>query len=91
MGRLGGLRPKADGYFVTEKDKAPDVEAAREAAISYAAYRVLLWRYAYGVNVRVTFDELTRTMRSLCYRLDFTSMKGHSPAALGNRIASRPP
>ena len=78
----------ADGYFVTEKEKAPDVEAAREAAISYAAYRVLLWRYAYGANVQVTFDELTRTMRSLCYRIDFTSTKGDSPAALGNRIAA---
>jgi ASPIC and UnbV/FG-GAP-like repeat len=80
--------PKADGYFVTEKDTAPDVDAAREAAISYAAYRVLLWRYSYGANIRVTFDELTRTMRSLCYRLDFTSTKVHSPAALGNRIAA---
>jgi len=80
--------PTADGYFVTEKDKAPDVEAARETAISYAAYRILLWRYAYGANVRVTFDELTRTMRSLCYSLDFTSTKGSSPAALGNRIAA---
>jgi hypothetical protein len=80
--------PAADGYFVTEKDKAPDVEAARETAISYAAYRVLLWRYAYGANVRVTFDELSRTLRSLCYRLDFTSTKGDSPAALGNRIAA---
>jgi hypothetical protein len=80
--------PTADGYFVTEKDMAPDVEAARETAISYAAYRVLLWRYAYGANVQVTFDELTRTMRSLCYRLDFTSTKGDSPAALGNRIAA---
>jgi hypothetical protein len=80
--------PTADGYFVREKDKSPDVEAAREAAISYAAYRVLLWRYAYGANVRVTFDELTRTLHSLCYRLDFTSTKGDSPAAVGNRIAA---
>jgi hypothetical protein len=80
--------PKADGYFLTEKEKAPDVEAARETAISYAAYRVLLWRYAYGANIRVTFDELTQTLRSLCYRLDFTSTKGDSPAALGNRIAA---
>jgi ASPIC/UnbV protein/VCBS repeat protein/uncharacterized protein DUF6851 len=80
--------PEADGYFVTEKDEAADIEAAREASISYAAYRVLLWRYAYGANVRVTFDELTRTLRSLCYRLDFTSTKGDSPAALGNRIAA---
>src|SRR5438874_1945111 len=80
--------PNVDGYFVTEKDTAPDVEAAREAAISYAAYRVLLWRYSYGANIRVTFDELARTMRSLCYRLDFTSTKGGSPAALGNRVAA---
>jgi hypothetical protein len=80
--------PKADGYFIAQKVKAPDVEAARETAMSYAAYRVLLWRYAYGANVRVTFDELTRTLRSLCYRLDFTSTKGDSPAALGNRIAA---
>jgi ASPIC and UnbV/FG-GAP-like repeat/Domain of unknown function (DUF6851) len=79
---------KANGYFVTEKDKASDVEAAREAAISYAAYRTLLWRYSYGANVRVTFDELVRTMRSLCYRPDFTSTRGSSPAALGNRIAA---
>jgi hypothetical protein len=80
--------PKAEGYFVTEKDRAPDVEAAREAAISYAAYRILLWRYALGANMRVTFNELTATMRSLCYRIDFTSTKGDSPAALGNRIAA---
>jgi hypothetical protein len=80
--------PKADGYFVTEKDKAPDVQAAREAAMSYAAYRLLLWRYAYGANLRVTFGELTKTMRSLCYRIDFTSTNGNSPAALGNRIAA---
>jgi hypothetical protein len=78
----------ADGYFVTEKDSATDVEVARETAISYAAYRVLLWRYSYGANMRVTFDELSRVMRSLCYRIDFTSAKGHSPAALGNRIAA---
>jgi hypothetical protein len=80
--------PTSDGYFVTEKDTAPDVEAAREIAISYAAYRVLLWRYSYGANMQVTFDELSRIMRSLCYRISFTSTKGHSPAALGNRIAA---
>src|SRR6266540_1316659 len=80
--------PKADGYFVQEKDTAAGVEAAREAAMSYAAYRVLLWRYSYGANIRVTFDELARTMSSLCYRLDYTSTKGDSPAALGNRIAA---
>jgi hypothetical protein len=80
--------PTADGYFVNEKDKASDIEAAREIAISYAAYRVLLWRYSYGANMQVTFDELSRLMRSQCDRIDFTSTKGQSPAALGNRIAA---
>ena len=80
--------PKADGYFVTQKRHAADVLAAREAAISYAAYRILLWRYGYAANVRATFDELVRTMQSLCYRIDYASTRGDSPAALGNRIAA---
>jgi hypothetical protein len=80
--------PKADGYFVTGKRKARNVEAAREEAMSYAAYRILLWRYSYGANMRVTFGELTHTMRSLCYDPSFTGTKGSSPAALGNRIAA---
>jgi hypothetical protein len=79
---------KADGYFVTEKHRAVDVVAAREAAISFAAYRILMWRYGYAANIRTTFDELSRTMRSLCYDIEFTSSKGNSPAALGNRIAA---
>ncbi len=54
--------PKADGYFVTEKHTAPDVQAARETAISYAAYRVLLWRYGQGAGLQTTFDELTSTL-----------------------------
>jgi hypothetical protein len=78
----------ADGYFVTEKHSASDPQAARETAISYAAYRVLLWRYAQATSLQTTFEELTRTMESLCYRPAYTSTKGDSPAALGNRIAA---
>ncbi len=80
--------PKADGYFLTDKQTAADVLAAREAAISYAAYRLLLWRSSYGANMRRSFDRLKSTMRSLCYRPDFTGTRGDSPAALGNRIAA---
>jgi len=80
--------PKAEGYIVDEKAAAGDVTAAREAAISYAAYRLLLWRASYDANVRETFRLLTATMRSLCYSADFTSTAGDSPAALGNRIAA---
>ena len=56
----------ADGYFVREKARAADVQAARETAISYAAYRILLWRYAQGAGLQTTFDALTATMTSLC-------------------------
>jgi len=80
--------PGADGYFVHEKLQADDVQAAREAAISYAAYRLLLWRYSRAAGLQETFDELASTMRSLCYDIDFVQTDGDSPAALGNRIAA---
>ena len=80
--------PVADGYFVREKYEADDVRAARDAAISYAAYRLLLYRYSRASGLEETFDELVGTMRSLCYRIDYTSTEGDSPAALGNRIAA---
>jgi hypothetical protein len=80
--------PKGSGYFVTEKHRAEDVFAAREAAISYAAYRLLLWRASYDANMGRAFDRLTATLRSLCYQPGFVSVRGDSPAALGNRIAA---
>jgi hypothetical protein len=74
----------ADGYFLHEKHADGDVDAA----ISYAAYRVLLHRYSLAAGLQETFDQLTATMESLCYPIDFTSTEGDSPAALGNRIAA---
>jgi hypothetical protein len=79
--------PDATGYFVDEKLEADDVTEAREAAISYAAYRILLERYSLASGLQETFDELVATMESLCYRIDVTDTEGSSPAALGNRIA----
>jgi len=78
----------ADGYFVTEKLEAGDVMAAREAAISYAAYRLLLVRYSHATGLEDTFTQLSETMEALCYRIDFVATEGDSPAALGNRIAA---
>ena len=80
--------PTAEGYFVKEKLHADDVQAAREAAISYAAYRLLLHRYSVASGLQETFGELASTMASLCYRIDYTTTEGDSPAALGNRIAA---
>ncbi|MDF2750132.1 MAG: hypothetical protein K0T00_1308 [Gaiellaceae bacterium] len=80
--------PRADGYLVDEERSAEDVRAAREAAISYAAYRILLHRYSLAAGLEQTFDDLVATMERLCYRIDYTSVDGDSPAALGNRIAA---
>ncbi len=81
--------PVADGYFVTEKHTAEDVASAREAAISFAAYRILLWRYATVSDLPSAREQLDAVMASLCYRTDFDTVEGDDPAALGNRIAER--
>ena len=79
--------PEADGYFVTEERTASDVTAAREAAISYAAYRILDWRYALVADLGEARERLDATMAALCYRTDDIATEGDGPAALGNRIA----
>jgi hypothetical protein len=79
---------QADGWLVREKQDADDVRAAREAAISYASYRLLLHRYSYASGLQETFDELVATLEGLCYRIDYVETEGDSPAALGNRIAA---
>jgi hypothetical protein len=79
---------RADGYVVREKLHADDVEAARETAISYAAYRILLQRYSIAAGLEQTFDGLVGAMKALCYRIDYVETSGDSPAALGNRIAA---
>jgi Domain of unknown function (DUF6851) len=80
--------PTADGYIVAEKHEAPDAQAVREVAMSFAAYRLLLWRYGTVSDLATAKEELDATMASLCYRTDFAGTDGDSPAALGNRIAA---
>jgi hypothetical protein len=79
---------EADGYFVDEKHDADDVQSAREAAISYAAFRILRHRYASATGAEETLVDLDSTMRDLCYSVDFTDTEGDSAASLGNRIAA---
>ncbi|MHB8469873.1 MAG: FG-GAP-like repeat-containing protein [Gaiellaceae bacterium] len=80
--------PHARGYFVTEKARSTDVAAARQVAISYAAYRLLLWRASFESNLGRAFALLTGRLKSLCYSPSFTSTAGESPAAVGNRSAA---
>jgi hypothetical protein len=80
--------PTADGYLVSEKQKADNANAARETAMSYAVYRILLWRFGTVADLATAGAQLDKTMASLCLRTDFASTEGDSPAALGNRIAA---
>ena len=79
--------PQASGYFVTEKHTASDVTAARDEAISYAAYRVLTERYIKSVGADQSLSEFDDVMDALCYPINVTTTEGDSPAAVGNRIA----
>ena len=80
--------PTATGYFVNDKHTATDVAAARDEAISYAAYRVLTNRYIKSAGADESLSEFDNLMDSLCYPLDNTTTSGDSAAAVGNRIAA---
>ena len=87
VGRLGRLRPRRRGVLRGREAQSEDVQAAREAAISYAAYRILLHRYSLASGLQETFDELTSTMESLCYRIEHEDGWRLS-RGLRNRIAA---
>jgi hypothetical protein len=79
--------PTAAGYLVNQKQTASDVGAARNEAISYAAYRVLTSRFIKAVGADESLSEFDDVMDSLCYPIGTTTTDGNTPAAVGNRIA----
>jgi hypothetical protein len=79
--------PEARGVFVNEEAEAKDIDAARDEAMSYAAYRVLEARYIDSIGASETIPQFDHLMADLCYPMDATRMDGETPAALGNRIA----
>ena len=79
--------PDADGVFFIEKHTASDIAAARNEAISYAAYRVLSARFIKAVGGSDSLSEFADVMDVLCYPLNVTTTDGDTPAAVGNRIA----
>jgi hypothetical protein len=80
----------ADGVFVDEVATSDDVDAARDEAISYAAYRVLMHRYQPKLSVSgaLSQDCFTKFMGALGYDPTDQSPNGTSPRALGNRIGA---
>jgi hypothetical protein len=78
----------AIGYIHHERLPSPDVAAARREAISYAAYRILVSRYANSANASETMLALAEQMTALGYDPAVVTTFGNAPAALGNRIAA---
>lgn len=79
--------PTAQGYLTTEKPASANPGADRAEAISYAAYRVLVERYALSPNAATSLASFAARMRALGYDPSVTTVAGDTPAALGNRIA----
>ena len=83
------FEPNARGSFYLDKHSAEDVAAARDEAISYAAYRVLSERYTHAVDPEATQAQFDALMLDLGYDAAVTTTVGDAPAALGNRIAAQ--
>ncbi|MCB0975445.1 MAG: vanadium-dependent haloperoxidase [Actinobacteria bacterium] len=79
--------PEAHGLFVDEDHTAADIEAARNEAISYAAFRIIADRYATSWGAQDTMLEIARMMSDLCYDAGLDIVIGDEPYAVGNRIA----
>lgn len=83
---------RASPVFLAEKltvaDWGSDREAAQREAISYAAYRVLNYRYRNSINSERTLYNLRWLMDRLGYDPAIESVVGNAPASVGNRIGS---
>jgi hypothetical protein len=88
------LLGKTVGNFTcpfTGISKPADIQAARKQAISYAAYRLLKYRYYYSPDSIVTRHRFDSVFAALGYDPLFedTTYSTGSPAALGNYIAKK--
>ena len=61
--------PDASGYLVREKHTASDLNAARNEAVSYAAFGVLSSRFIKAVGGADSLSEFDDVMDGLCYHL----------------------
>ncbi len=68
--------------------KPADIEAAREEAMSYAMYRIMIQRFKFSPGKTIIQSNIDNLMASLGYDINFTSIdySTGSPAALGNYI-----
>lgn len=80
--------PFAPNYLFTEKRIAANKELARDETLSFAAYRLLRYRFANSPGMSQSYIEFDLRMDELGYNKTNTSTTGNSPAAVGNRIAA---
>ena len=81
----------AQGYVTGDKvdlDEVEDIEAAREEAIAYAAYRLLSYRYESAIGGEVTIACLGAFMEELGYDPDRSDAEGSAPSEVGNRVGA---
>lgn len=77
---------RAQPWIFTERHTGADVTAAREIAMSHAAYRVMMNRFAAAPGFASVQPRYVALMHSLgCDPAD-TNVIGNSPSAVGNRI-----
>lgn len=76
----------AVGYLFREKHTSDNIEASQNAAISYAAYRLLMERYAHAVGSNTTLAAIQAQMIALGYDTNNTSMDTSTPAGVGNAV-----
>ncbi len=68
-----------------------DVRVAQETAISYACYRLILYRFRFSPGVQSIYTSANLLFQELGYNPDFFSsdLSTGDPAALGNYIAEK--
>ncbi|MBM4244609.1 MAG: vanadium-dependent haloperoxidase [Deltaproteobacteria bacterium] len=78
----------ADLYLYGAREAAGDVAAAREVAISFAAFRLLRHRFAASRGAATSLARFGDLFYALGLDQAFTATDGDAPAAVGNRIAA---
>ena len=76
----------AVGCIYRGKHTAADVAAARQEAISFAAYRILRERYALSLNASTSLAALDARMTALGYDKNNVSRDTSTPAGVGNSV-----
>jgi len=87
--RAGGASEPVQARDLLDLSEAMSSAGPSPAAISYAAYQLLLWRASFEANLSSTFAILTKRLRSLCLSPDAPASRAAAAAiAAGGRDGS---